>query len=180
MTATSANRWVNSSNKNNPEIISKTCRILNNVIYCSLSTCSADGFPWVSPVFYAFDKQVNLYWSSAIESKHSQNIYNNNGKAAIAIYNSSTEEGTVEGLYFYGHVHELTLEGAKKAFDLLQQRAGKVVPRIASDYVGESPRRIYQFKSSQCWTTGERLAVGNQLVDTKVEISVNSLIDAIA
>ena len=51
--------------------------------------------------------------------------------------------------------------------------------RTASDYVRESPRRIYQFKSEQCWTTGERLAVGNQLVDTKVEVSVNSLIDAI-
>lgn len=180
MTATSANRWVNSSNKNNPEIISKACRILNNVIYCSLSTCSADGFPWVSPVFYAFDEKVNLYWSSAIESKHSQNIYHNNGKAAIAIYNSSAEEGTAEGLYFYGYVHELTLEGASKAFDLLQQRAGKVVPRIADDYLGDSPRRIYQFKSEQYWTTGERLAVVNQLVDTKVEVSINSLINTIA
>jgi uncharacterized protein YhbP (UPF0306 family) len=97
-----ANRWVNTIDSKNPEILARAKSIIANNIYCTLSTCSDDGYPWVSPVFFAYDEKLRLYWSSAVVAKHSQNLYENNGRAAIAIFNSSVSEGAGEGLYFYG------------------------------------------------------------------------------
>lgn len=179
MTATSSNQWVDSSNKSNPEAINKAKRILKSVIYCSLSTCSQDAFPWVSPVFYAYDDKLNLYWSSAIDALHSQNINRNYGRLAIAIYNSAAEEGTGEGLYLNGGAFPLKLKEAASAFEILQQRAGKILDRTAEDYVGDSPRRIYKFTPAEIWVTGERFPVGRQLVDTKIQIDINAIIDSL-
>ncbi|BAB76403.1 pyridoxamine 5'-phosphate oxidase family protein [Anabaena sp. FACHB-709] len=173
-TATADNGWVNTIDAENIEIISKAHSIIADNIYCSLSTCSVDGFPWVSPVFFAYDDSWNIYWSSAITSKHSQNIYHNDGRVAIAIYNSSFPEGSPEGLYFQGIACELDQNQAEKAFPLLANRARKPLLKTAADYLDDSPRRIYQFQPQQTWITGSRLLVNNQLVDTKIQINLFS------
>ncbi len=173
---TAANGWINTIDSKNPIVIEKAHRIIANNLYCTLSTCSIDGFPWVSPVFFAYDESLNIYWSSATASKHSQNIYNNNGRVAIAIFDSSVCEGTGEGLYFYGTASELKPDLTEKVMKLLINRANKQLNRTAADYLNDSPRRIYQFQPQQAWITGSRLPIGNQLVDTKVEINMQDLL----
>ena len=157
-------------------IMVKPLSIIANNIYCTISTCSEDGYPWVSPVFFAYDKQLNLYWCSAVVAKHSQNLYDNQGRAAITIFNSSVAEGTGKGVYFYGVAAELEGDGLEKILKLLRNRAGKKGKRSVDDYQNNSPRRIYQFQPQQVWVTGERLAVGNQLVDTKIELDLGLLV----
>jgi nitroimidazol reductase NimA-like FMN-containing flavoprotein (pyridoxamine 5'-phosphate oxidase superfamily) len=53
--ANAANRWVNTIDAKNSEIIAQAKSIIAHNIYCTLSTCSHDGYPWVSPVFFAYD-----------------------------------------------------------------------------------------------------------------------------
>jgi hypothetical protein len=170
--ATAVNGWVNTIDSQNPEVIAKARCIIANNLYCTLSTCSVDGFPWVSPVFFAYDDSLNIYWSSAVASKHSQNIYINHGRVVIAIYDSSIPEGSPEGLYFDGTASELNQDYTEKAFQLLASRARKPLLRTAADYLNDSPRRIYEFQLQQAWVTGNRLPVGNQLVDTKILIDI--------
>ncbi len=174
--ATAANGWVNTIDSKNLLVIANARRIIANNLYCTVSTCSVDGFPWASPVFFAYDNSLNIYWSSAIASKHSQNIYSNNGRVAVVIFNSSVNEGTGEGLYFYGVASELNQDHAETAFNLLKLRASKPTSRTVEDYLGDSPRRIYQLQPQQAWITGDGLPVGNQLVDTKIKISVQDLL----
>ena len=168
--ATESNAWVNTTDSSNPEVIAKARRIFTTNIYCSLSTCSTDGFPWISPVFFAHDDDWNIYWASTTAAKHSQNICHNSGRVAVAVYNSSVAEGTGEGLYFYGSASEVKPEDTERVMHLLFKRAEKNLNRVPKDYLGSSPRRIYQFVPQEAWITGDRLSIENQLVDTKIKM----------
>ncbi|MDJ0707607.1 MAG: pyridoxamine 5'-phosphate oxidase family protein [Leptolyngbyaceae cyanobacterium MO_188.B28] len=175
--ASVANGWVNTPDSINPEILAQVRRIIASNIYCTLSTCSVDCMPWASPVFFAFDDTFNFYWSSAIASKHSQNLYSNAGRIAIAIFDSRPPNGIAEGVYFSGTAAEVqSREDAKVALERLLARARRKHNRTVDDYLGDSPRRIYQFQPQEVWVTGERIAVDNQLVDTKVYVSLADLI----
>ncbi len=105
--ATETNQWTNTVDSDNPAVLQKAKNIISSNLYCSLSTCSTEGEPWISPLLFVYDNDWNLYWSSAIVSKHSQNIYSNAGKVAIAIYGSPIPEGTGQGLYFTGTATEV-------------------------------------------------------------------------
>ncbi len=79
-------------------------------------------------------------------------------------------------MYFYGVASELNSDCLKKVLKLFQIRAKKPINRTAEDYQDNSPRRIYQFQPQQVWITGERLAIDNQLVDTKIQLNLLDLL----
>ncbi|BAY60861.1 hypothetical protein NIES22_09210 [Calothrix brevissima NIES-22] len=176
--ASATNGWINTIDSEKPEIITKAQNLLINNIYCTLSTCSPAGEPWASPVFFAYDEHWYIYWISAIVSQHSQNIYHNSGRVAIALFNSSVAQGSAEGVYLSGAAAEINADDIQKTMKLLEKRANKQLNRTVADYLHDSPRRIYQFQPQQVWLTGNRLAVGNQLVDTKIEISLSSFLNS--
>ncbi|AKG20744.1 pyridoxamine 5'-phosphate oxidase family protein [Calothrix sp. 336/3] len=173
--ASISNGWVNTVDSQKSEIIQQAQRILTTNIYCSIATSSIDGIPWISPLSFAFNNQINLYWSSAITSQHSQNIYSNSGRVAVTIFDSSNPQGVPEGLYFSGVVQELVAQDVEAVLPLFAARSRRLVERKAIDYLGDSLRRMYKFQPLLAWVTGERLAVGNQLVDTKVSVSLSDL-----
>ncbi len=49
----------------------------------SIATANGDQ-PWNATVYYASDEELNLYWISKLESRHSQEIHKNK-KVAAAI-----------------------------------------------------------------------------------------------
>ena len=172
--ATEANQWVNTVDSDNPAVLQKAKNIVETNLYCSLSTCTPDGEPWISPVLFVYDENWNLYWSSAIISKHSQNIYSNGGKVAIAIYGSPIPEGTGQGLYFTGTAQEVeNVEVAEQIIGWVSQRTGKPNPKTPADYLEDSPRRFYRFVPKEVWVTGERILSDGQLVDTKIVLNLN-------
>jgi hypothetical protein len=174
--ATAENAWVNTIESRNPEVLQQAWEIITSTVYCSLSTCSPDGFPWASPVFFTFDSDLTLYWSSASVAKHSQNIYQNQGRVAIAIYSTDKSEGKGKGVYLNGLAHELEPEWVSTVMQSLFNRAGGEAPnRTAADYLHPSPRRMYKFTPEAAWITGQRLPLGNQLVDTKIQLDLTEL-----
>jgi hypothetical protein len=170
--ATASNGWVNSAKDRDPAVISQARQIITTNIYCNLSTCSVDGIPWISPLFFAFDDRLRIYWSSAIVSRHSQNLYLNGGRAAISIFSPTFPEGSPEGLYFTGVALELGELDVDAGLPLLQARARKTSDRTPADYLNDSPRRMYRFDPQEAWITGERISVGDRLVDTRVCVSL--------
>ena len=173
--ATAANGWINTIDSQKTEVLDTARHIIENNIYCTLSTCSSEGEPWVSPVFFAYDKNWTIYWSSATASQHSQNLYNNDGRVAIVIFYSREPGETVQGLYLQGKASEININQFEPVYQLLEQRAGKQFHRTLEDYIGDSPRRIYQFQAQKAWITGQRVPVGKQLVDTKIEFNWSDL-----
>ncbi len=171
------NDWVKTSDQQNPAALDLASQIIRDNIYCTLSTCSPDSWPWASPVFFTYDSALNFYWSSAIAAKHSQNIYRNQGRVAITIYGTYLGEGKGKGIYLSGLAQELDPAQVNTVMQSLFKRAGGAPPRrTQDDYLGSSPRRIYSFQPQAAWVTGERLALGNQLIDIKVQLDLASLI----
>lgn len=175
--AAAENGWIDTLAGRSPDILDKAKRIIATNIYCTLSTCSTDGLPWASPVFFTYDSTLNLYWSSAIASRHSQNIYQNHGRVAIAIYSTDVEEGKGQGVYLSGIAQELEAENVEQIMQRLLARARKPTSqRTHLDYLGESPCRIYRFQPHEAWITGTRLPIGNQRVDTKIQLDFADLV----
>ena len=84
----------------------KAAGIIKKIPYITLATVSDDDQPWNSPLWSAFDKDLNFYWASDAKSVHSTNI-RNNSKVFCVIYDSTMAEGTGEGVYFKGSAFEL-------------------------------------------------------------------------
>ena len=173
--ASAENGWINTIDAHKSEVLDKARQIIESNIYCSLSTCSTDGIPWATPVFFIYDEKWNIYWSSAVNSQHSQNIDHNHGRVAIAIYGATVAAGSAQGLYLTGTAAELDPNLIEWAILTTSARSGKVINRTAADYLNDSCRRFYKFTPSEVWTTGSRLPVENQLVDTKIRLNLEEL-----
>lgn len=175
--ATPENGWVNTADGQNPEAIARARQMLEGTIYGTLSTCSPDGLPWASPVFFTYDSAWNLYWASTMVAQHSQNLYGNHGRAAIAIYSTQPEAGKGQGIYLSGTAAEVAAEDVDRIIPLLLKRAAKGQKRSPADYLDLSPRRLYRFQPQMVWITGERIALSETvLIDTKIQLDLASLI----
>jgi hypothetical protein len=173
------NAWVTTIAPPASELRAKVQRILQTNRFCTLSTCSVAGWPWASPLLFAYDQNLQFYWSSATAALHSENLRGNQGRSAIVIYDSTATTGNVAGLFLTGIAREVPVARTAVAMALLFARLESRPSRSATDYLGDSPRRLYQFQPDAVWMTGERLAVGNQLVDTKIKLNLADLIEQI-
>ncbi|MFQ4136594.1 pyridoxamine 5'-phosphate oxidase family protein [Nodosilinea sp. PGN35] len=171
--ATAANGWVNTAEGQHPEVIARARHLLDATIYCTLSTCSPEGLPWASPVFFAYAPDWTLYWASAVAAQHSQNLLANRGRGAIAIYSTQPDEGKGQGLYLAGTAAEVSADDVAGVIPLLAQRSRQGHRRTPADYLPPSPRRLYQFTPQAVWMTGARLALSDRiLVDTKIQLDL--------
>lgn len=177
--ATAENGWINTADGQNLEVIARARHILEGTIYGTLSTSSPDGLPWASPVFFTYDADWQLYWASTTAAQHSRNLYTNQGRAMMAVYNTIREEGKGQGIYLSGTAAEVTAEDVERVIPLLLQRAANGQRRSPADYLDASPRRLYRLQPQAVWITGERLALSETiLIDTKIKLDLASLIQS--
>jgi len=155
-----------------PEQIAK--RIIEKILYITIATVNKNGQPWNSPVFSAFDKNLNFFWASDQNGQHSKNIRENN-KVFIVVYDSTVPEGTGEGVYFKATAYELTDEKEiLEALEVLDKRVGKIKERSASEFLGDFPRRVYKAVVEKVWVNADGEINGNY-VDTRLEVNLESL-----
>lgn len=109
----------------------------------------SDNQPWTCSVYFSFDQDLNLYWLSLPETRHSQEIYSN-PKVAGAIVLPQQPEGSLRGLQFEGDAFELSdkiqiqrgLACYSDRFSLEADRVNKIL----DDTDGH---RLYQIKPRQ-------------------------------
>ena len=148
--------------------------ILNSNIYCTLSTASNDGEPWVSPVFFAFDKALNIYWLSEETSKHSE-LIKSNSRVSCVVFNSDASAGADNAVYFSGNAEIYSGEDVNEPLNLLEVRgpkAGDFSRYEVSDVTGESPWRLYHFTPSKAWILGENQKVRGWAVVRRLELEL--------
>ena len=94
---------------------------LAQVVHMSLAT-SANNQPWVCEVHFAYDDDLNLYWRSKSNRRHSQEIAANPHVAGNIIRQHGLKNSPV-GVYFEGTA-ELLPAGIEqtKAFEALRDR----------------------------------------------------------
>lgn len=110
--------------------------VLSRTPYGALATVNEDGSPWVVPVHVFLDEGA-LYWMSADETQHSQNLIKND---RVSFTTWITPEGEKsQGLYVNGPAKKLdkpqTLEIQAKMTDKL----GKTPPIFDTTYAYRLP-----------------------------------------
>lgn len=150
--------------------------IIKGNIYCAISTASTDGKPWISPVFFAYDDNYNIYWVSNKDSRHSK-LIRSNPQVAIAIFNSQVPEGEGDAVYFEANVIELTDEkDIKAAMEIMDKRVTKDEFRVKrlEDVTKEGIWRIYKAVPSSVSKLTEGEFINGQYVDKRVDIELSA------
>jgi general stress protein 26 len=87
---------------NDTELQARVREALERTDVMALSTIDEDGGPWISPVQYQSDSQLNLYFASMADARHVRNIQRD-ARVAVAIYNMPGPPGGNLGLQLRGH-----------------------------------------------------------------------------
>lgn len=152
--------------------LKKAKEIIDKGAYITLSTVSNAGMPWNSPLWYARDEKYNFYFVSPKNTQHSNNI-RENGKGFIVIYDTSAPEGTGEGVYMTVQVKELISKNAvERAIKYLYRSKAKT--RRASEFLNNSPRRIYVVQPKEVWINDAEEKEGLYL-DYRIPIDIKNL-----
>jgi nitroimidazol reductase NimA-like FMN-containing flavoprotein (pyridoxamine 5'-phosphate oxidase superfamily) len=156
--------------------IKRAVEIIKNIKYVTIATASKDLQPWNSPVYSAFDHDLNFYWFSDKNSQHSTNIRDNK-EVFLVIYDSTAPEGTGEGVYLQARAVELEDETeTMSALQVMDDRVGKNKDRNYQDYSGEAVLRGYKATPYKIWMNGDELDENNQYVrDIRIEIPIQAL-----
>lgn len=154
----------------------RASEIINQILYITIASVSKDGQPWNTPVYSAFDKDLNFYWFSDKNSQHSNNIRDTKN-VFLVIYDSTAPEGTGEGVYIQAEVQELSKEveilGALKVLDA---RVGKTKERDFTDYSGDAVLRGYKATPKRVWMNDDdKDEQGNYARDIRVEVPLDKL-----
>jgi hypothetical protein len=147
-------------------------QILGSIQYATIATASISGKPWNTPVFYAYDDQSNIYWSSHPESIHSKNL-SQSSQAFIVIYNSKAAEGEGQGLYIEAKVTEVNdAKELKAALKLLGNRRGKPF-LFMEKFMADGPQRIYKASPCRMWINdAEQDSNGDFIKDYRIEVRI--------
>lgn len=125
---------------------------MSSTDFCCIATVDPKGV-WSNPVFFAWDKDFNLYFISQMTSRHMKNIQNN-PRISVSIYKTE-QKGDVAGIQLEGTASILTKndhnEEIQHAYDTYYGRAGHGtdVEGYKKDptwlYVKIIPEQIYYF-----------------------------------
>lgn len=100
-----------------------TKNTLVSTIYATVSTVTADGQPWATPVHFAHDEN-NIYWLSNENAIHSMNI-DRDSRVFITIFDSRQVAETLAdrgAMYVATHAMKLTGDAAIAARDVYADR----------------------------------------------------------
>ena len=149
--------------------------IVRRLIYVTVATASSEGQPWNSPVYSAYDNRANFYWTSSPLAQHSRNI-DQNGKAFLAIYDSTVPAGGGEGVYVEAAAMGLIVpEEINEAKTNLARRVGKQVGP-ETERLDAGIQRIYRATPKRVWMNGfENDKNGRYVRDVLVEIPISYL-----
>jgi uncharacterized protein YhbP (UPF0306 family) len=115
---------------------------LPNVIHMSLATC-VDNKPWVSEVHFVYDNDLNLYWRSQPDRRHSQEIAANPNVAGNIVEQHSMDMSP-RGLYFEGTAQMLEgLTEGSPEYQLFADRFN-VGPDVLADAANPDGHQFYK------------------------------------
>jgi len=119
---------------------------LPQVIHMSLATC-AHNKPWVFEVHFAYDHDLNLYFRSTPDRRHSQEIAANPNVAGNIVTQHHLGQ-RVRGVYFEGTAEKLSqVDSDHIAYQLVAKRFG-FGPEILQEAGTDSGHGFYKITVS--------------------------------
>jgi uncharacterized protein YhbP (UPF0306 family) len=110
-----------------------TEEVLSRGHLMSLATVD-EGGPWVSDVVYVFDDDLNIYWISKVDARHSRAILKNPQVAGTITVSNAPQEKNV-GIQFSGTAEKLEGDFTELAAKHLAKR-GKPAPDVGKSILG--------------------------------------------
>lgn len=117
---------------------------LQNVKLMQLAT-SIDNKPWVCTLHFYADEDLNIYWISTPERRHSKEIKHNPHVAAtMLVHEDSQEEKYIVGISLEGTAEQIDTEEAKKISDNFTRKLKKDPTFIKDILEGKNPHKFYR------------------------------------
>jgi general stress protein 26 len=159
---------------NMDEYVTKAKQIIAENIYCTVATASLEAKPWISPVFYAYDDQYNIYWVSDKNALHSKNI-KANPQGAVVIFNSQAPEGEGDGVYIDAKVEEVIDEKEiEYAINMRNMRVtmDEFKVKNSEEITGEGAWRMYKATPLKISKLTEGEYVNGQYIDKRIDFDL--------
>lgn len=121
---------------------------LSSINIMQLAT-SADDRPWCCNLHYAVDDELNLYWTSLPESRHSVEIAQNDLVAGVVFAPIDTEADYLKGLQFEGRAKMLTGEEEEAGIRLYKDQLRRKDISLEDMRSGKNPHKLYMVKPSK-------------------------------
>lgn len=143
--------------------------IINKNSYMVICTSSKNARPWGAPVFFANDKKyTKLYFISAIDSRHAENI-SANSKVSVAIFDSTSPIGVSYGVQIEGTasmVEKAEIDEATRTYSArLSAKANAPEKYDPKMYLPPSEFRFFKVSLDRIYVTGEDRRTEVELVD---------------
>jgi uncharacterized protein len=126
-------------------------RLLEGSTLCAIATVSPGGPAHVNTAYFAWSRELDLFWLSEPDAQHSRNLVAN-PTAAVAVYDSTQVWGEPDrGVQLFGSAREVRGSAARDA----ERVYGKRFPAFARAELGSHsfyrfrPRRIKLFDESE-------------------------------
>jgi uncharacterized protein YhbP (UPF0306 family) len=122
-------------------------------IHMSLGT-SIDNKPWVSEVHFVYDENLNLYWRSKVDRRHSLEIAENPNVAGNMVKQHKLDEYP-HAIYFEGVASLVTdTDTHKKIYPLFHKRLGAEESIINEAFTSEG-HKFYMIKVENWYAFGK-------------------------
>lgn len=126
--------------------------LAERIRYLTLGTVDHDGRPWTSPVYFAADSDLRMfYWVSRETCQHSRNLATR-PDISLAVFDSTVPPHHGRCLYALGTAAACSpaeLEIGLRVYPGPSSRGGS--PMTMQDVTGSSALRLYQARTSALW-----------------------------
>lgn len=131
---------------NDTEVEQTIRTYLPQVVHMSLGTCRG-GKPWVCEVHFVFDDDLNLYFRSLIQPRHSQEIADNPSVAGNIVTQHFLHQ-KVRGVYYEGRAEQLSdIDTTHPVYQLFRDRLS-LGPKIIEDASQAGGPKFYKITVS--------------------------------
>ncbi len=122
--------------------LEKVCDYLEKNKLMALATVSR-GVPWVANVFFAYDKNCNLFFFSKEDTRHCRYIKENT-KVAVGIHQFWGRSFSVKGLQLTGHANKIVGKEFTRLFPIYLRRYPWAVKFLQDHILYKiTPKEIY-------------------------------------
>ncbi len=128
----------------------KAKKLIDRILYFTLSTANKFGVPWGAPFMFAHDKDYNFYWRASRKTVHSVNIIENEN-VAFTIYDSTLPRSEAFGVYVKAKAYVVDNKNEiKRALKMLLKRENKQPPPF-EEYLPGAPKAVYKAVPTAVW-----------------------------
>jgi uncharacterized protein YhbP (UPF0306 family) len=150
-------------------------RLIDDNWFMTIASSDANGTPWSTPVAFAVDENINFYWVSARNARHSQNIAIR-PTVAISIW-TQDKIGRTDGVYVEAVARELDVDDAQLGIDTLATRPQPERFRVTAldEVTGDRMRRIYRAEPRAVFRRADGV-IDDEAVTVRIPVDIAGLV----